>query len=63
MGLWHWQVHDPVVFMAAELELAALGPACGEALVDLHRTAWSHQVTDSQVWLDSRGADTVPYCF
>jgi hypothetical protein len=58
MGFWHWQVHGPVVIMAAELELAAWDLHAVKLWSLFVEPPWSYEVTDGQIHLDVMGHKT-----
>lgn len=55
-GFWGWSVHDGVVLMSAELELAAWDLQGAKLWSRLVEPPWSYAVVNDRVYLDVMGA-------
>jgi hypothetical protein len=54
-GFWGWRLHDDVVVMSAELELAAWTTGGEKLWTTFVEPPWSYAVEDSTVRLDVMG--------
>jgi hypothetical protein len=55
-GFWGWRLHDDIVVMSAELELAAWTSSGNKLWTTFVEPPWSYSVNDSTIRLDVMGA-------